>query len=272
MRKDIPFILLLILLLAIGGSVYYYTYVNSSVLSYKRDTTGNIQTIADEFANVPYAENQRLINTIDYQSDSIENSIIPPNITDSLNGDQKKNNVTNNQSLPVGREENTKPTKKDSLKPVSKSEPAESAITFNRNEVIERIVSDNALECYISKNRLIVKPLTEEWQMMFVAYPIDTQATYKNLILPEFGGVMYPIKEVSDILYKNKHYKISLIKVKGVIANKSKYFSLALVYNPQFIIFGDYAAKSKWYIYENKKAGKLTSAVDIRDPATTLLK
>lgn len=101
------------------------------------------------------------------------------------------------------------------------------------------------------RNGIIVSPIKGDWDKMFVICPKSLTGKIKGLIQPDFAGVGYTSSVTGEIVLNDKKYDIVKIVVVGTKASFRTPYYISFQYNPEFLIFGDYNNKNKWYVYRD---------------------
>lgn len=259
MKKSPAIVLLLVLLLAMIGTVVYY-------VSFKKTSETPAVSNVDAPANT--VDNQATVNTIDTSTvlNTDNNTIVAPKDTAHFN---KPAQTAKNQSEP------TEPAK-DTPAPttVVASVPMQPATTVHEDIPEEKPVvtplsniPDVTCDLYVKdqKQKLMIYPNTGDWSKVFVMFPAHKNVA-NSVVLPGFAGVSYPTRRNGQLDNGTKKIDVTCIEL-SASCNAKRPYTINLK-NIDFMIFGDYADKNKWFIYENKQISRFNNAYKFTEGST----
>lgn len=258
MKKSPAIVLLLVLLLAMIGTVVYY-------VSFKKTSETPAVSNVDAPANT--LDNQATVNTIDTSTvlTADNNTVVPRKDTTHFN---KPPQTTKNQE--------TEP-EKDTPGPttvVAASVPTQPANTVHEDVAEEKPVVTSlskipevTCDLYVKdmKQKLMVYPNTGDWSKVFVMFPAHKNVA-NSVVLPGFAGVSYPTRRNGQLDNGTKKIDVTCIEL-SASCNAKRPYTINLK-NIDFMIFGDYADKNKWFIYENKQISRFNNAYKFTEGST----
>lgn len=262
MKKSPAIVLLLVLLLAMIGTVVYY-------VGFKKPA--DITAVTGEAATTANtADNQPTVNTIDTSTEwnADNNAIISPK--DSVHFNKPAQTAKNQQT-----EQPAEPVK-DTPAPtvIAASVPTQPTNTATEESAEEKPVviplskmPDVTCDLYVKdmKQRLMVYPNSGDWSKMFVMFPANKNIP-NSMVLPGFAGVSYPTRKKGKLDNGSKKIDVAYIEL-SASANAKRPYNINLK-NIDFMIFGDYADKNKWFIYENKQISRFNNAYKFTEEST----
>ncbi len=251
MKKSPAIVLLLVLLLAMIGTVVYY-------VSFKKPAELNTVT-SDAPTTANTVDNQSTVNTIDTSTVlTVDNNTIVP----------RKDTTHFNKPVQTAKNQETE-SGKDTPAPttvVAASVPTQPANTVHEDIAEEKPIvtplsniPDVTCDLYVKdmKQKLMVYPNSGDWSKVFVMFPASKNIS-NSVILPGFPGVSYPTRKKGQLDNGAKKIDVTYIEL-SVSANTKHPYSINLK-NIDFMIFGDYSDKNKWFIYENKQVSRFNNA------------
>lgn len=259
MKKSPAIVLLLVLLLAMIGTVVYY-------VSFKKTAEPGAVT-SDASTTAITVDNQPTVNTIDTSTvlATDNNTVVPSKDTTHFN---KPPQTTKNQAAEPGKDTPTPTTV------VAASVQTQPANTVHEDIPEEKPVvtplsniPDVTCDLYVKdmKQKLMVYPNSGDWSKMFVMFPASKNIP-NSVVLPGFPGVSYPTRKKGQLDNGAKKIDVTYIEL-SASANTKRPYSINLK-NIDFMIFGDYSDKNKWYIYENKQVSKFNNAYKFTEEST----